>query len=105
MAATAAIAIVGALSAGAASETAAQGRRLGGQALNRTKGEQASNRKRVEDDSERAGIQSSQDAARIRQKGVRSDRAGTILSGPAGDTGFGGAPTLGAGQGKTLLGQ
>jgi len=109
MAATSTVAIIGAIVAAAgttaAVENASQQKRLGSQALNRTKGDQASNRKRAEDDSERAGVQASQDAARIRQKGVKSDRAGTILSGPAGDTGYGGAPTLGAGQGKTLLGQ
>jgi hypothetical protein len=105
MGVTAAVAAITAIGTGASIENSKQTRRLAGQAeVGARAGVDQANRK-AESDAERASIGAAQDAARVRQKGVKSDRAGTILSAPTGATGYSGTATLGGGSGKTLLGQ
>ena len=97
MAATAIISAA-VLGAGVSTENAAQSRRLAGQAKDRAMNDQLRAKQKFESDSEKADAQAAQDAARVRQKGVKSDRANSILTGPSSLGGL--APT----GGKTLLG-
>lgn len=101
-------AVIGAIAAVAGTtasiENSAQQSRLGGQAKDRAKHDQNVARARAESEAEKADIQASNEAARQRQKGVKSDRANTILTGPSGVGAAGGATTLGTGAGSTVLG-
>lgn len=101
MAATAVLGAIAAIGTGASIENSAQSRRLAGQAKDRAMHDQTRAQQKFESDAQRADIQAAQDAARVRQKGVKSDRASTILSGP---NGAGATSTLGLTGGKTLLG-
>ena len=85
-------------------ENSAQQRRLGGQAKDRAQHDQNVAKQRAESEAEKADIQASNEAARQRQKGVKSDRASTILTGPSGVGAAGGTTTLGTGAGSTVLG-
>lgn len=83
-------------------ENSNQSRRLAGQAKDRMQAGETQARGQAQAKEAQDAQAAANDAARIRQRGVTSDRAGTILTGPLGQGAN--VTTLGGVPGKTVLG-